>query len=207
MECPVCRSESNKVIDSKSQKDKIRRRRQCSECGARFFTEETIVSDGTNSIDASFESMHAMADMAKDLAIVEAIQAIGFMNELADKARFGILPFSSVPTIDPDSEKTDETRLYFDAILYDDNPSSPRYLSIIADKCIIDHHDIISYWDDIYEFLAFKAVEPSSGDEPYIEAAIPFSSLYACIDGSGWHLYEDSRRRDPLPYEQQNNLF
>ena len=48
--------------------------------------------------------MHAMVDMAKDVAIVEAIRAIGFTNDLADRAKFGILPFSSVPNIDPDAE-------------------------------------------------------------------------------------------------------
>ena len=118
------------------------------------------------------------------------------------RAKNGIYPFSAVPVIDPDAECPDDAPSYSDAILYDDDPASPHYLSLIADSCIVGHHDIISYWDDIHEYLVFKAVEPSSDDDPSIEAAIPFSSLYVYIDEFGWHIYEDSRKREPLSYER-----
>lgn len=45
MKCPFCGFEEDRVLDSRSSKDKteIRRRRQCIKCGRRFTTRETIV--------------------------------------------------------------------------------------------------------------------------------------------------------------------
>lgn len=43
MQCPVCGSRSNKVLDSREGRDGgIRRRRACGECGHRFTTRERI---------------------------------------------------------------------------------------------------------------------------------------------------------------------
>lgn len=44
MKCPFCAFTDNKVIDSRLSKDKnvIRRRRECNECGRRFTTYERI---------------------------------------------------------------------------------------------------------------------------------------------------------------------
>ena len=44
MKCPNCESESNKVLDTRVQKDGgIRRRRECLECKSRFTTLEIIL--------------------------------------------------------------------------------------------------------------------------------------------------------------------
>ncbi len=43
MRCPECQHEDSRVIDSRTAgEDAIRRRRQCSDCGARFTTHERI---------------------------------------------------------------------------------------------------------------------------------------------------------------------
>lgn len=44
MNCPYCRHDDSKVIDSRGTEDgqSIRRRRECPECGRRFTTNETI---------------------------------------------------------------------------------------------------------------------------------------------------------------------
>ena len=45
MNCPFCRSEDSRVIDSRPAEEgsSIRRRRECTECGSRFSTQETAV--------------------------------------------------------------------------------------------------------------------------------------------------------------------
>ena len=42
MNCPYCEYHDSKVIDSRSVNDRIRRRRQCLSCGARFTTYERL---------------------------------------------------------------------------------------------------------------------------------------------------------------------
>jgi len=42
MRCPECQHEDSRVIDSRTAGDAIRRRRQCSDCGARFTTHERL---------------------------------------------------------------------------------------------------------------------------------------------------------------------
>ena len=44
MRCPFCKAEESRVVDSRSVEDgnSIRRRRECSSCGKRFTTYETI---------------------------------------------------------------------------------------------------------------------------------------------------------------------
>lgn len=44
MKCPECGYEDSKVIDSRPTEDKIRRRRECLKCKARFTTYEVIES-------------------------------------------------------------------------------------------------------------------------------------------------------------------
>lgn len=48
MRCPKCTSIEDKVIDSRISKEgsTIRRRRECTECGHRYTTTETLVRDG-----------------------------------------------------------------------------------------------------------------------------------------------------------------
>lgn len=48
MRCPKCTSIEDKVIDSRISKEgsSIRRRRECTECGYRFTTTESIIRDG-----------------------------------------------------------------------------------------------------------------------------------------------------------------
>ena len=44
MRCPFCKEEDSRVIDSRSADDgnTIRRRRECTSCGKRFTTYETV---------------------------------------------------------------------------------------------------------------------------------------------------------------------
>jgi len=42
MRCPECQHEDTRVVDSRTAGDAIRRRRQCSDCGARFTTHERL---------------------------------------------------------------------------------------------------------------------------------------------------------------------
>ena len=42
MKCPECACEESKVIDSRPTENKVRRRRECIQCGARFTTYEII---------------------------------------------------------------------------------------------------------------------------------------------------------------------
>ena len=42
MKCPECGFEESKVIDSRPTENKVRRRRECIQCGARFTTYEII---------------------------------------------------------------------------------------------------------------------------------------------------------------------
>ena len=45
MICPFCRHEDSRVIDSRPAEEgaSIRRRRECTECGSRFSTQETAL--------------------------------------------------------------------------------------------------------------------------------------------------------------------
>lgn len=42
MKCPYCKNEGDKVIDSRSSGDNIRRRRECTGCGRRYTTYEYV---------------------------------------------------------------------------------------------------------------------------------------------------------------------
>lgn len=42
MRCPDCQSDNTRVVDSRTNGDGIRRRRECVACGARFSTMETV---------------------------------------------------------------------------------------------------------------------------------------------------------------------
>lgn len=42
MICPYCRFPDSKVVDSRPKDDRIKRRRECIKCGARFTTFETV---------------------------------------------------------------------------------------------------------------------------------------------------------------------
>lgn len=42
MQCPACQGDDSRVVDSRSQGNAIRRRRQCSGCGFRFTTHERV---------------------------------------------------------------------------------------------------------------------------------------------------------------------
>ncbi len=42
MRCPACQHEESRVIDSRTIRDGIRRRRSCQECGTRFSTVERV---------------------------------------------------------------------------------------------------------------------------------------------------------------------
>ena len=42
MKCPYCSFPDSKVIDSRPKDDKIKRRRECINCGARFTTFEEV---------------------------------------------------------------------------------------------------------------------------------------------------------------------
>lgn len=42
MQCPHCRRDQHKVIDTRERDDAIRRRRQCKDCGQRFTTYEHV---------------------------------------------------------------------------------------------------------------------------------------------------------------------
>ncbi|NDI24722.1 MAG: transcriptional regulator NrdR, partial [Actinobacteria bacterium] len=45
MNCPFCRYEDSRVVDSRPSDEgtTIRRRRECTQCGSRFSTQETAV--------------------------------------------------------------------------------------------------------------------------------------------------------------------
>lgn len=45
MNCPVCGNEETKVVDSRSQAEKKKRRRSCPSCGHRFTTIEMHIED------------------------------------------------------------------------------------------------------------------------------------------------------------------
>ena len=42
MHCPKCGSEESRVVESRDTGDSVRRRRECSECGARYTTYERV---------------------------------------------------------------------------------------------------------------------------------------------------------------------
>lgn len=42
MKCPFCGFDDSKVVDSRPKDGKIKRRRECTKCGARFTTFETV---------------------------------------------------------------------------------------------------------------------------------------------------------------------
>lgn len=42
MKCPFCGFDDSKVVDSRPKDDKVKRRRECMKCGARFTTFETV---------------------------------------------------------------------------------------------------------------------------------------------------------------------
>ena len=42
MKCPFCKKSGDKVVDSRSSGDSIRRRRECNHCGKRFTTYEHV---------------------------------------------------------------------------------------------------------------------------------------------------------------------
>lgn len=45
MKCPVCQSPYNRIYDSrKTDDDKVIRRRECLDCGCRFYTEEVALA-------------------------------------------------------------------------------------------------------------------------------------------------------------------
>lgn len=41
MKCPYCDNDSTKVVDTRETSEKVRRRRECGDCGRRFTTYET----------------------------------------------------------------------------------------------------------------------------------------------------------------------
>lgn len=47
MHCPSCQSTQTKVLDSRKQKEGVKRRRQCSKCNDIYFTMEVYLSKKT----------------------------------------------------------------------------------------------------------------------------------------------------------------
>ncbi len=87
MRCPFCNYEDTKVIDSRPSEGKKRRRRECSNCGKRFTTYETVEKPMlmVYKKDGSFEPFDR-AKLVKGLqnAIKKRPVSVDEMNHLVD---------------------------------------------------------------------------------------------------------------------------
>ena len=96
MRCPYCASDDTQVKDSRPTEDNtsIRRRRQCSQCGARFTTfervqlrEVTVVKSGVNGEEARREGFDR-SKLEKSVAL--ACRKRGVTQERIDQLVSGI---------------------------------------------------------------------------------------------------------------------
>ena len=116
------------------------------------------------------------------------LKAIGFLNEMAEKSKFGFKPFSSL------KEDDDDTR----GILFDDTVCSKRasgqivYPDVIADYVLDEnHHDVVSTWQDVLNIacgLNVAVIEQADG-ELWLEVTIDDDeSLSISVEDGQWQI-------------------
>lgn len=99
---------------------------------------------------------------------IETLRYVDMLNMFAEKSKYGIHPFSKAK---PGAE----------GVLYDDNcllkegqdvGDVYREYPLVAD-CLIDglHHDVISYWSDVYDARLCVVVD-ADGNASYIEVRL-----------------------------------
>lgn len=116
------------------------------------------------------------------------LKAIGFLNEMAEKSKFGFKPFSSL------KEEDDDTR----GILFDDTVCSKRasgqivYPDVIADYVLDENrHDIVSTWQNILNStcgLNVAVVEQTDGELWLEVTSEDDESLSISIEDGQWQI-------------------
>jgi len=94
MKCVYCDHEKSKVIDTRDSSDKIRRRRECKECGRRFTTYETAESfditvtkrDGKDEKFSEEKIRNGIQNAAKNTEVTED-EVEEIVEEVKDKIR------------------------------------------------------------------------------------------------------------------------
>mgnify|MGYP006269753151 CR=1 FL=1 len=94
MKCVYCDHEKSKVIDTRDSSDKIRRRRECKECGRRFTTYETAESlditvtkrDGEDEKFSEEKIRNGIQNAAKNTEVTED-EVEEIVEEVKDKIR------------------------------------------------------------------------------------------------------------------------
>ena len=116
------------------------------------------------------------------------LKAIGFLNEMAEKSKFGFKPFSSL------KEEDDDTR----GILFDDTVCSKRasgqivYPDVIADYVLDEnHHDVVSTWQDVLNIacgLNVAVIEQADGELWLEVTSDDDESLSISVEDGQWQI-------------------
>lgn len=102
MECPCCHGNATKVLESRSVREGIRRRRECLDCGNRLTTIELIAYQGSPGGNLSVNKTLKQTYAPEIDELEEILQAI---SEIASAALYQ--RSSSVSPSDSDSPVSD----------------------------------------------------------------------------------------------------
>lgn len=112
---------------------------------------------------------------------ISTIRFISLLNEFAENLSNGIIPFSKVTSDTPR-----------EMIVYDDSKGLKKGYRIVADMCLTDHHDIVSYYDtyiseefDDPNLMMYLIVDEDEGT--YIEIYTGTGDFIIIEDGS-WYV-------------------
>lgn len=115
----------------------------------------------------------------------KTVKFIGLLNELAQRSKYGIYPFSSVTSEDQMGLWYDDSKMISKADT--DNEiffgSYPLIEDIWIDK---DHHEIIETYNEIYAEDGISIVVWVKEDKRYIWVVSDDNELFIIVDNGHW---------------------
>ena len=111
---------------------------------------------------------------------VPTLKMVSILNDLAEKSKEGIIPFSKIKEINGNP------------VLYDDVESDAIGFKVVLDKVVEEEHaDITSYYDNYpgfeREFLIRVSEQGVDEGEPFILVSFPDNSSEIVIEDGKWY--------------------
>ena len=111
---------------------------------------------------------------------VPTLKMVSVLNDLAEKSKDGIIPFSKIREANENS------------VLYDDTESDAIGFKVVLDKCVEEElSDIVSYYDNYPgiegELLIRVSKQGVEDGEPFILVSFPDNTSEIVIEDGKWY--------------------
>ncbi len=103
---------------------------------------------------------------------VETIKFMNLLNELSDLTLNGIENFSNA------TSDTFGTKIFYD---------SKDQFKVVSDACIIDHHDIIGYYESELNEYIVRVEFDEENDKPFVVVKFTISNEEIVIEDGKWY--------------------